>query len=97
MVCTGSCPVALTPTNEGYDMWSGKGVFKDSLHAQGKLLPAAFLWLALFGYPERSGSALLEGTLFLRYCQESFATCKPTWRQPVEGHLQSFAYLEDLR
>ena len=29
-------------------MWSGKGVFKDSLHAQGKPLPAgSFGWLSL--------------------------------------------------
>ena len=97
VVSLGSFPVALTLTNEGYHMWSGKGVFKDSLHAQGKPLPAGFLWLALFGYPERSGSGSLEGTLFLRYRPEKFATCTPTWTLPVEGHAQSFAYLEDLR
>ena len=88
VVCMGSFPVALTLTNEGYDMWSGKGVFKDSLHAQGKLLPAVSL-AGFSGYPERSGSALLEGTLFLRYRQDRFATCKPTWRPPVAVHALS--------
>ena len=41
--------------------------------------------LVLFGYPSKSGAALLEGTLPLRYCTSRFARKVPTWRLPVAG------------
>ena len=39
--------------------------------------------LGLFRYPSRSGRALLNGTLPLRYCVVRFAHSTPTWRLPV--------------
>ena len=36
--------------------------------------------LGLFRYPSRSGRALLNGTLLLRYCAARFAYSTPTWR-----------------
>ena len=36
--------------------------------------------LSLFRYPSRSGRALLDGTLPLRYCAVRFAHSTPTWR-----------------
>ena len=41
--------------------------------------------LVLFGYPARSGAALLEGHLPSRYCATRFACKVPTWRLPVGG------------
>ena len=38
--------------------------------------------LFLFGYPPGSGSALLRGTLPLRYCTSRFAHKVPTWSLP---------------
>ena len=48
---------------------------------------AAFLdeLLVLCGYPPSSGSALLEGTLPLRYCVTRFAHKVPTWKLPARG------------
>ena len=43
--------------------------------------------LSLFRYPSRSGRALLNGTLPLRYCAVRFAHCTPTWRIPVSGQV----------
>ena len=43
--------------------------------------------LSLFRYPPRSGRALLNGTLPLRYCAARFAESTPTWRLPVSGHV----------
>ena len=43
--------------------------------------------LSLFRYPPRSGRALLNGTLPLRYCAARFAYNTPTWRLPVSGHV----------
>ena len=45
--------------------------------------------LALFGYPSRSGAALLEGTLPLRYCTCRFARKVPTWRLPAADEVAS--------
>ena len=42
--------------------------------------------LGLFGYPARSGRALLCGSLPLRYCAARFACTFPTLRLPVGGH-----------
>ena len=43
--------------------------------------------LSLFRYPPKSGRALLNGTLPLRYCAVRFAYSAPTWRLPVSGHV----------
>ena len=43
--------------------------------------------LSLFRYPPKSGRALLNGTLPLRYCAARFAYSTPTWRLPVSGHV----------
>ena len=43
--------------------------------------------LGLFHYPTRSGRALLNGTLPLRYCAVRFASRIPTWRLPDSGHV----------
>ena len=43
--------------------------------------------LGLFRYPSRSGRALLDGTLPLRYCAVRFAHSTPTWRLPVSGQV----------
>ena len=43
--------------------------------------------LSLFRYPSRSGRALLNGTLPLRYCVVRFAHSTPTWRLPVSGQV----------
>ena len=43
--------------------------------------------LSLFRYPSRSGRALLNGTLPLRYCAVRFAHNTPTWRLPVSGQV----------
>ena len=43
--------------------------------------------LSLFRYPSKSGRALLNGTLPLRYCAARFACKTPTWRLPVSGHV----------
>ena len=43
--------------------------------------------LSLFRYPSKSGRALLNGTLPLRYCADRFACRTPTWRLPVSGHV----------
>ena len=40
-----------------------------------------------FWYPPRSAAALLEGILLLRYCAGRFASRIPTWRLPVDGHV----------
>ena len=42
---------------------------------------------SLFRYPPRSGRALLNGTLPLRYCAVRFAHSTPTWRLPASGHV----------
>ena len=44
-------------------------------------------FLSLFRYPSRSGRALLNGTLPLRYCAVRFAHNTPTWRLPVSGQV----------
>ena len=44
--------------------------------------------LSLFRYLPRSGRALLNGTLPLRYCAARFAFCTPTWRLPVSGQVR---------
>ena len=41
--------------------------------------------LFLFGYPPRSGGALLRGTLPLRKCTSRFAHKVPTWGLPFPG------------
>ena len=41
--------------------------------------------LVLIGYPPSSGSALLEGTLPLRYCVTRFAHKVPTWKLLASG------------
>ena len=43
--------------------------------------------LSLFRYPSKSGRALLNGTLPLRYCADRFACRTPTWCLPVSGHV----------
>ena len=43
--------------------------------------------LRLFRYPSKSGRALLNGTLPLRYCAARFAYSTPTWRLPASGHV----------
>ena len=43
--------------------------------------------LGLFRYPPRSGRALLNGTLPLRYCAARFAHSAPSWRLPVSGQV----------
>ena len=43
--------------------------------------------LSLFRYLSRSGRALLNGTLPLRYCAARFAHSTPTWRLPVSGQV----------
>ena len=43
--------------------------------------------LSLFRYPPRSGRALLNGTLPLRYCAARFAHSTPTWRLPASGQV----------
>ena len=43
--------------------------------------------LGLFRYPPKSGRALLNGTLPLRYCVARFAYSTPTWRLPASGHV----------
>ena len=43
--------------------------------------------LSLLGYPRGSGSALLDGTLKLRYHTVPFARRKPTWRLPTSGQV----------
>ena len=45
--------------------------------------------LSLFRYPSKSGRALLNGTLPLRYCAARFAYSTPTWRFPASGHVGS--------
>ena len=43
--------------------------------------------LGLFRYPSKSGRALLNGTLPLRYCASRFAHSTPTWRLPASGQV----------
>ena len=43
--------------------------------------------LSLFRYPSRSGRALLNGTLPLRYCSTRFACMTPSWRLPASGQV----------
>ena len=43
--------------------------------------------LSFFRSPPRSGRALLNGTLPLRYCAARFAYSTPTWRLPVSGQV----------
>ena len=43
--------------------------------------------LSLFRYPSRSGRALLNGALPLRYCAVRFAHSTPTWRLPASGQV----------
>ena len=42
---------------------------------------------SLFRYPPKSGRALLNGTLPLRYCAVRFAHSTPTWRIPASGQV----------
>ena len=51
--------------------------------------------LSLFRYPPKSGRALLNGTLPLRYCAVRFAHSTPTWRIPASGQVSRLiaAYL----
>ena len=44
--------------------------------------------LTLFRYPPKSGRALLNGTLPLRYCAARYANSTPTWRLPVSGQVR---------
>ena len=44
--------------------------------------------LTLFRYPPKSGRALLDGTLPLRYCASRFAHSIPTWRLPASGQVR---------
>ena len=44
--------------------------------------------MSIFRYPSRSGRALLNGTLPLRYCVARFAYSTPTWRLPVSGQVR---------
>ena len=43
--------------------------------------------LSLFRYLPKSGRALLDGTLPIRYCAARFACSTPTWRLPASGHV----------
>ena len=43
--------------------------------------------MSLFRYLPRSGRALLNGTLPLRYCAARFACSTPTWRLPASGQV----------
>ena len=43
--------------------------------------------MSLFRYPPRSGGALLNGTLPLRYCAARFAYSTPTCLLPVSWHV----------
>ena len=43
--------------------------------------------IRLWGYPSGSGTALLDGSLKLRYNTFPFARKKPTWRLPASGHV----------
>ena len=45
--------------------------------------------LSLFRYPPKSGRALLNGTLPLRYCDARFTYSTPSWRLPVSGQVRS--------
>ena len=56
----------------------------------GRVLRSFFLneLLTLFRYPPKSGRALLNGTLPLRYCAARFAHSTPTWRLPVSGQVR---------
>ena len=51
--------------------------------------------LSLFRYPARSGHALLNGTLPLRYCAVRFAHSTPTWRLPVSGQVSRLVAYPD--
>ena len=44
--------------------------------------------LCLFLYPPKSGRALLNGTLPLRYCAARFACSTSTWRLPGTGYVE---------
>ena len=41
--------------------------------------------LRLFGYADKSGVGLLDGTLNFRYCTVALARTLPVWCQPVPG------------
>ena len=56
----------------------------------GRVLRSFFLneLLTLFRYLSKSGRALLNGTLPLRYCAARFAHSTPTWRLPGSGQVR---------
>ena len=51
--------------------------------------------LLLFHYPSGSSSALLAGTLPLRYCSFKFAAKTPFWVLPVPGHVSGLVTVHD--
>ena len=67
------CDIGANPSQFRHIGWEKCEVFLDGL-------------LLLFQYPPGSASALLEGTLPLRYRAGRFACKVPTWRLPVRGH-----------
>ena len=67
----------------------GRSVVMVSLPGPVRVL-LSFSWmsfLSLFRYPPRSGRALLNGTLPLRYCAARFAHSTSTWRLPASGQV----------
>ena len=87
VVLAGSFLVMLVPIIVGCGTVGGRSVTV-SLPGLESLPRRAFLneLLVLFRYSPRSGTALLQGTLPLRYCAGRLASRIPTWRLPVDGH-----------
>ena len=76
----------LVPIIVGCGPLGGRSVVTVSLPGRGSQLRRVLLdeLLILFRYLPRSATALLQGTLPLRYCAGRFASMIPTWRLAVD-------------
>ena len=82
--------VRFMPCNIGAIVWEKSGHGLTSRPRETSRVSFLDELLVLFGYPPRSGGALLGGSLLLRYCAASFACEIPTWKLPVGGELLVF-------
>ena len=88
MVWVGLCRVVLVLIIAGFVILGGKSLGQGLTSRPRETSSVSFLneLLVLFGYPPRSGAALLGGHLLLRYCVTQ--VCRvPTWKLPVGGRV----------
>ena len=86
MVLVVSCLVLLVLIIVDFVLLVGHGLTSRPRESASELFLNELL--SVFRYLPRSGRALLNGTLPLRYCAARFAYSTPTWRLPVSGQVR---------